>query len=60
MHLDPMMMNITIVLSVALALAYLSVRVGLPIVVAYIVSGIMLGPTMLGVISDPETVTRIG
>ena len=60
MHLDPMMMNITIVLSVALALAYLSVRIGLPIVVAYIVSGIMLGPTMLGVISDPETVTRIG
>ncbi len=60
MHLDPMMMNITIVLSVALAIAYFTVRIGLPIVVAYIVSGIMLGPTMLGVISDQHTVTRIG
>ncbi len=60
MHLDPMMMNITIVLSVALAFAYLTVRMGLPIVVAYIVSGIMLGPTVMGVISDQDTVTRIG
>ncbi len=60
MHLDPMMMNITIVLSVALALAYLTVRLGLPIVVAYIISGIMLGPTVMGVISDQHTVTRIG
>ncbi|MDQ6999249.1 MAG: cation:proton antiporter [Mariprofundus sp.] len=60
MHLDPMMMNITIVLSVALVLAYLAVRLGLPIVVAYIITGIMLGPTMLGVISDQDTVTRIG
>ena len=60
MHLDPMMMNITIVLSVALAIAYLSVRLGLPIVVAYIISGIMLGPSMLGIIQDQDTVTRVG
>ncbi len=60
MHLDPMMMNITIVLTVALAIGYLAVRLGLPIVVAYIISGIMLGPTMLGVIQDQETVTRVG
>jgi len=60
MHLDPMMMNITIVLSVALAFAYLSVRLALPIVVAYIISGIMLGPSVMGVISNQDTVTRIG
>jgi len=60
MHLDPMMMNITIVLSVALAIAYLAVRIGLPIVVAYIISGIMLGPSMFGVIQDMQTVTRVG
>jgi len=60
MHLDPMMMDITIVLSVALAIAYTAVRIGLPIVVAYIISGIMLGPSMLGIISDKETVTRVG
>ncbi len=60
MHLDPMMMNITIVLSVALAIGYLAVRLGLPIVVAYIVTGIMLGPSMLGIIDDQQTVTRVG
>ena len=60
MHLDPMMMNITIVLSVALAFGYLAVRVGLPIVVAYIIAGIMLGPSMFGVISDQTSVARAG
>ena len=60
MHLDPMMMNITIVLSVALAIGYLAVRLGLPIVVAYIITGIMVGPSMFGVISDQHTVTRVG
>lgn len=60
MHLDPMMMNITIVLTAALALGYLAVRVGLPIVVAYIITGIVLGPSMLGVFDDHKTVTRVG
>ncbi|MFQ5355832.1 MAG: cation:proton antiporter [Mariprofundaceae bacterium] len=60
MHLDPVMINITIVLSVALATAYLAVRLGLPIVVAYIITGIMLGPSMLAIIDNPEAVTRIG
>jgi len=60
MHLDPMMINITIVLSVALAFAYLAVRVGLPIVVAYIISGIILGPSIMGVISDLDAIRRIG
>jgi len=60
MHLDPMMMNITIVLSLALAIGYLAVRLGLPIVVAYIITGIMLGPSVLGVIDDQQTVTRVG
>lgn len=60
MHLDPMMMNISIVLLLALAIGYLTVRLGLPIVVAYIVTGIMLGPSMLGVIDDQHMVTRVG
>jgi len=60
MHLDPMMMNISIVLLLALAIGYLTVRMGLPIVVAYIVTGIMLGPSMLGVIDDQQMVTRVG
>ncbi|NWF36902.1 cation:proton antiporter [Mariprofundus sp. KV] len=60
MHLDPMMMNISIVLLLALGIGYLTVRMGLPIVVAYIVTGIMLGPSMLGVIDDQHMVTRVG
>lgn len=60
MHLDPMMMNITIALSLALAIGYLAVRMGLPIVVAYILTGIMLGPSMLGVIDNEKMVTRVG
>lgn len=60
MHMDPMMMNVTIVLSLALAIGYLAVRLGLPIVVAYIVTGIMLGPSMLGVVEDQHMVTRVG
>jgi len=59
-HLDPMMMDITIVLSLALAIGYLTVRVGLPIVVAYIVTGIMLGPSMFAVIDDHKMVVRVG
>jgi len=58
--MDPMMMNVTIVLSLALAIGYLAVRLGLPIVVAYIVTGIMLGPSMLGVVEDQHMVTRVG
>ncbi|NWF39018.1 cation:proton antiporter [Mariprofundus sp. NF] len=60
MHLDPMMMNITIVLLLALAIGYLTVRMGLPIVVAYILTGVALGPSMLGVIDDQHMVTRVG
>ena len=60
MHLDPIMMHVTIVSFVALSIAYLAVKLGQPIVVAYIVTGIMLGPTVMGVISDQHMVTRIG
>jgi len=60
MHLDPMMMNITIVLLLALTIGYLTVRMGLPIVVAYILTGVALGPSMLGVIDDQHMVTRVG
>jgi len=60
MHMDPIMMNLTIVLSLALGIGYLTVRLGLPIVVAYIVTGIMLGPSMFAVVEDQHLVTRVG
>ena len=60
MHLDPMMMNIAIILSLVLAIGYITVRMGLPIVVAYIVTGITLGPSVLGIVDDQQLVTRVG
>ncbi len=60
MHLDPVILVITIVLFSAMLMAYLAMRVKLPIVVAYILTGILLGPSALGVIEDHDLVTRIG
>jgi len=60
MHLDPMMLNITIVLFIALSLGFLAVRSGLPIVIAYIITGIIVGPSLLGLISDTEIILRLG
>ena len=60
MHLDPVILIITMVLFCALLIAYISVRLKQPIVVAYILTGIVLGPSGLGVIEDHDVVTRIG
>ncbi|OIO73096.1 MAG: cation/H(+) antiporter [Zetaproteobacteria bacterium CG1_02_53_45] len=60
MHLDPVMLVITIVLFCTVLIAYVSVRLKQPIVVAYILSGIVLGPSGLAIIEDHDVVTRIG
>ena len=60
MHLDPVILVITIVLFISMLTAYIAMRVKLPIVVAYILTGIVLGPSGLAVIEDHELVTRIG
>lgn len=60
MHLDPVMLVITIVLFCSILIAYVSARLRQPIVVAYILTGIVLGPSGLAVIEDHDLVTRIG
>lgn len=60
MHLDPVMLVITIVLFCSILIAYVSARLRQPIVVAYILTGVVLGPSGLAVIEDHELVTRIG
>jgi len=60
MHLDPVILVITIVLFFAMLMAYVAMRVKLPIVVAYILTGIVIGPSGFGVIEDHALVTRIG
>jgi CPA2 family monovalent cation:H+ antiporter-2 len=59
-HLDPVMLVITIVLFCSILIAYVSARLRQPIAVAYILTGIVLGPSGLAVIEDHELVTRIG
>ena len=60
MHLDPAMLVITIALFCSMLIAYVSVRLRQPIAVAYILTGVVLGPSGLAVIEDHELVTRIG
>lgn len=60
MHLDPVILIITIVLFFSMLMAYAAMRVKLPIVVAYIVTGIVIGPSGFAIIEDHDLVTRIG
>jgi len=59
-HLDPVILVITIVLFFSMLMAYVAMRVKLPIVVAYILTGIVIGPSGFAVIEDHDLVTRIG
>ncbi len=60
MHLDPVILVITIVLFFSMLMAYAAMRFKLPIVVAYILTGVLLGSSGLAVIEDHTLVTRIG
>ena len=60
MHLDPIILIITIVLFFSMVMAYAAMRARLPIVVAYIVTGILIGPSGFGIIEDHDLLTRIG
>ncbi|MDQ6997116.1 MAG: cation:proton antiporter [Mariprofundus sp.] len=60
MYLDPVIPIITIVLFFSMLMAYVAMRVKLPIVVAYILTGVLLGPSGFAVIEDHGLVTRIG
>jgi len=59
-HLDPVILTITIVLFFSMVMAYAAMRVRLPMVVAYIVTGVLIGPSGLGIIEDHDLLTRIG
>ena len=60
MHLDPVILVITIVLFFSMLIAYAAMRAKLPIAVAYIITGILIGPSGLAVIEDHDLLTRIG
>lgn len=60
MHLDPIMLEIVSVVLIILLIGLLMRLLKQPHVVAYLVAGIVLGPSVLGVVDDQVTLERIG
>lgn len=60
MHMDPLMPALVGIVFVILALALLLRRFRQPSVVAYLLTGVVLGPNRLGIVTDATTVARLG
>ena len=54
MHLDPNLIAIAVVFSVALVCGLLLMRIKQPAIVGYILAGVILGPTGFGIIEETE------
>ena len=60
MHLDPIMPTLVATLLAILAIGLLLRRIRLPHVVGYLITGIILGPHGLGLITDETVLSRLG
>jgi len=60
MHIDFVLLSIAGVAGIALLLAYAFRSLGLPVVAAYIATGMMAGPSGLGLVHDAELLRHIG
>ena len=60
MHLDPILPEIMKILSVIVLIALVIRKFKQPGPIAYILAGICLGPTLLGVESDIDVMSRVG
>ena len=60
MHLDPIIPALCALLAVVLALGIVLRRLRQPHVVAYIVAGVLLGPSAIGVVHDSDIMSRLG
>ncbi|MGQ9896829.1 MAG: cation:proton antiporter domain-containing protein [Acidobacteriota bacterium] len=64
MHIEiPLLRDIVLLLLVSLPIVFICGRLRLPTIIGYMVTGIVIGPSMLGVISDVtavETLAEIG
>ena len=60
MHLDPAMPVITGVIFGVLALGFVLRKLRQPHVIAYLLAGVALGPSGLGLVSDAAVIDRIG
>lgn len=60
MHYDPILLDIVGATLVILVTAFATRALKQPHVIGYLVAGILLGPQVLGLLSDRETLSRMG
>ena len=60
MHMDPALPMVVMFALITLALGLLMKLLKQPTIVAYILAGILLGPHVLGLITDQSLITRLG
>ncbi|NQV29332.1 MAG: cation:proton antiporter [Candidatus Marinimicrobia bacterium] len=60
MHMDPLLPTIAGIALTVLILGALLQRFKQPPILGYIIAGILLGPSVLGVVNDIESMTRFG
>ena len=59
MHSDPIVFAIFLIFTGAAALATLALYARQALLIAYIALGILLGPSMLGLVTDPEVIKNV-
>jgi CPA2 family monovalent cation:H+ antiporter-2 len=60
MHLDPFLPILVAVVLVLLVLAMVARAVRQPLVIGYLLAGLVMGPAVLGLVEDIETISRLG
>jgi len=60
MYLDPVMPTVVAIILVMALLAVLAHAVRQPLVVGYIIAGLVIGPSGFALVSDAETLSRLG
>lgn len=60
MHLDPILPLFVDIVLVLLVLAVVARAVRQPLVIGYLLAGLVMGPAVLGLVEDTETIGRLG
>jgi CPA2 family monovalent cation:H+ antiporter-2 len=59
MHVAPILRDLIVLLTVSLPLVFLCRRLGMPGVVGFLATGILIGPTATGIVESPERVEML-